>query len=113
MSATMLRPLLLSGLLLLIGVGCAEDQGPGDATGTLVVITHTSGGSPDPDGYTLTVTGQGTVAMGINDTATYGPLPIADYGVTLGDVEGTCTVTDGAVRTPYVPIGTTTVHFYV
>src|SRR6478735_1232263 len=111
MSATMLRPLLLSGLLLLAGTACAEEQGPSEAIGNLRIITHSSGGSPDADGYTLTVTGQGTVAMAINDTILYSGVAIGDYSVTLGDVEGTCTVTDGAIRTPYVPIGTTTVDF--
>jgi hypothetical protein len=109
----MLRPLLLSGLLLLTGTACAEPQGPSEATGNLRIITHSSGGSPDADGYTLTVTGQGSVAMGINDTILYTDLAIGDYTVNLGDVEGTCSVTDGAIRTPYVPIGTTTVDFYV
>lgn len=109
----MFRPLILSGIVLLFGTACAEEQGPNEAIGTLRVITHSSGGTPDADGYTLTVSGHGTTPIGINDTVTYVDLPINDYSVSLGDVEGTCTVTDGAFRTPYVPLGTTTVDFFV
>ena len=109
----MFRPLILSGVVLLFGAACAEDPGPNEAVGTLRVITSTTGDNPDADNYTLTVTGQGTTAITANDTVIYPDLPIDDYGVTLGDVEGTCTVADGIARTPYVTIGTTTVQFFV
>lgn len=108
----MLRPILLSGLILLAGAGCAETTDPGDASGTLRVTTYTSGAHPDADGFTLTVSGQGTVPMGLIDTVTY-TLPINDYTVTLGDIEGSCSVADGNPRTPYVPVGTTTVQFFI
>jgi len=109
----MFRPLFLTGLVLLAGAGCAEEQGPSEAIGNLQVITHSSGANPDADAYTLFVTGHGTVGIAANDTVTYTDLPIGDYSVNIGDVEGTCTVADGQNRTPYVPMGTTTVHFYV
>jgi hypothetical protein len=109
----MFRPLLLSGLILLTGVACAEEEGNGEAVGNLRVITHSSGANPDADAYTLTVTGQGTTGIAANDTVLYSGLPIGDYGVTLGDVEGSCVVADGIARTPYVPMGTTTVQFFV
>jgi hypothetical protein len=109
----MFRPLLLSALILLTGVACAEEQGPSEAVGTLRVISHTTGANPDPDHYTLTVTTQGSHAFSSNDTLVFAGLPIDDYGVTIGDVEGSCIVADGVARTPYVSMGTTTVQFFV
>lgn len=109
----MFRPLLLSGLLLLAGVSCAEEAQPNEAVGDLRVITHTTGPNFDSDDYTLFVTNNGTTGITANDTITYAGLPIDDYSVNLGDVEGTCVVADGQNRTPYVTMGVTTVQFFI
>jgi hypothetical protein len=109
----MFRTLCFTALVLLAGSACAEDPTNSDATGTLKVITHTSGATPDTNGYTLSVTGFAPHVMDMNDTVFYADLPIGDYAVNLTGVAGNCTVTDGAFRTPYVPVGTTTVDFFV
>src|SRR5438046_974663 len=74
------------------------------ATGTLNVTTSTSGGSPDPNGYTFTVDGGASQAIQTNQTI---PLTVtaASHTVELGDVAGNCTVTGGTSRTVTVPAG--------
>src|SRR5207249_8092007 len=67
-------------------------------TGTLNVTTSTSGGSPDPNGYTFTVDGGASQPIQTNQTI---PLTVtaARHTADLGDVAANCTVTAGAKRT--------------
>src|SRR5207249_1537124 len=73
-------------------------------TGTLNVTTSTSGGSPDPNGYTFTVDGGASQPIQTNQTI---PLTVtaASHTVELGDVAGNCSVTGGTSRTVTVPAG--------
>jgi|SRR6478736_1964952 len=109
----MLRPLLLSGLLLLTGAACAKDGQNSESVGDLRVIVNTTGAHPDTNGYTLTVTGIGSQNVAINDTSFFNDLPIDDYGVNLTGTTINCTVAGGAFKTPYVSVGITTTTFDV
>jgi hypothetical protein len=103
---------LILGALLLGALGCT-DYGPNDeATGNMIVIATTLG-TPDPDGYTIDVTGQTQQMMTATDTAVFINLNIGNYTVALGDVEGGCNVTDGASRDVYQTVGQKTVVYQI
>ena len=104
------RPLLLLATLAL--ASCSDYSSNSDAVGNLTVLVVTAG-TPDPDGYTVDVTGQTQRMLSSTDTTYYLSLPIDDYTVTLGEVEAGCTVTDGAVRHEYVNIGANEVQYNV
>lgn len=75
--------------------------------GTLQVSASTSGGLPDPDGYTLTIDGQSTLGIGINQTRQY-RVSAGDRAVVLGGLASNCTIVGGnASRTVNVPSGGT------
>ena len=95
---------------LLIAAGCST--APNEAVGNLTV-TVTTNGTPDPNGYSLAVTGRATRALTSTDTTTYENLPIGDYVLTLSGAEVGCTVTDGATRAVYQTVGNKFVDFQV
>lgn len=95
---------------LLFAAGCSSYDN--SATGNMTV-TVTTNGTPDPNGYSLAVTGQAARPMASTDTTTYENLPIGDYTVTLSGAEIGCTVTDGATRAVYQTVGTKFVAFQV
>lgn len=105
-------PLLVVGTLLVASPAC-YNYGPTDANGDLVIVTHLSAGTPDPDGYTVAVSGHGSVPIGVADTVVFGNLPIGNYTVTLSGFTAGCTVTDGAAQAIYVPVGVKTFDFFV
>src|SRR5213079_1104990 len=74
-------------------------------TGTLNVTTSTSGGSPDPNGYTFTVDGGTPQSIGLNQTIPLTGVTATSHTVQLGDVASNCTVTGGTSRTVTVPTG--------
>jgi PKD repeat protein len=74
-------------------------------TGTLNVTTSTSGGSPDPNGYTFAVDGGTPQSIGLNQTIPLTGVTAASHTVQLGDVASNCTVTGGTSRTVTVPAG--------
>src|SRR5205085_1103567 len=74
-------------------------------TGTLTVTTSTSGGSPDPNGYTFTVDGGASQPIQTNQTIPLTGVSATSHTVELGDVAGNCTVTGGTSRTVTVPAG--------
>src|SRR5204863_128768 len=82
-----------------VAVTCAT---PG---GALNVTTSTSGGSPDPNGYTFTVDGGTPQAIGLNQTIPLTGVTATSHTVQLGDVASNCTVTGGTSRTVTVPAG--------
>ncbi len=67
-------------------------------TGDLSVRVGTSGGTPDPDGYAVTIDGAQSRPLAINDTTLYSGLAPRSYTVQLGDLAPNCTVTGGATR---------------
>ncbi len=105
----MTRTLLaFSALLFVAGCNTYDNSAVGNLT-----VTVTTLGTPDPNGYSLAVTGQAARPMASTDTTTYQNLPIGDYTVTLSGVEIGCTVTDGATRSVYQTVGNKFVIFGV
>lgn len=104
--------LILLGTLLVTAGACAKN-GPDEALGDLQITTHLASGTPDPDGYTVSVTGHGSQPIGVTDTVTFGALPIGDYTVALTGVAAGCTVGGGASQSVYVPVGVKTFDFTV
>jgi methionine-rich copper-binding protein CopC len=74
-------------------------------TGSLVVSTSTSGGTPDPNGYTFTVDGGTPQAIANSQMITLTGVAAGSHMVQLGDIAGNCTVTGGTSRTVTVPAG--------
>ncbi len=109
----MLRSLLFCTLALAGVVACAEETTNSDATGNLKVEVNTTGANPDTNGYTATVVGVSAQHLDPIDDVTWTNLPINNYSVQLTGFAANCTVQDGFARTPYVSVGTTTVHYEV
>ncbi|CAN5865344.1 hypothetical protein BH20GEM1_BH20GEM1_09430 [soil metagenome] len=57
-------------------------------TGTIVVKTITSG--QDPDGYSVSIDGGPSQAIGMNDTKTYPDLATGSHEILLGGLDGGC-----------------------
>ncbi len=76
-------------------------------TGNLTVTTSTTGSNLDPDGYTVTVDGGASQAIGINGSVTFTGLAQGNHSVVLSGVAGNCTVSGGTSRTVSVPGGGT------
>src|SRR5205085_2552641 len=76
-------------------------------TGTLNVTTSTSGGSPDPNGYTFTVDGGPSRSLGLNASTTYTGLSAASHTVQLNGVPANCSVSEGNPQTVTVAAGST------
>ncbi len=70
--------------------------------------TTTSGGTPDPNGYTVSVTGGGSQPIGNNGNVTFSNLTAGSHTVTLSGLASNCTPTGGASRTVNVPAGGST-----
>ena len=87
-------------------ISCAPT---GPTTGSLSVTTATSGasGDLDPDGYTATLDGTTSRAIGINASVTFTGLTPGSHSVVLSGVAGNCTVSGGTSRTVSVTAGST------
>src|SRR5437764_6132221 len=85
-------------------VSCAAPPPP---TGNLTVTTSTTGSNLDPDGYTATVDGGASQAIGTNGSVTFSGLSAASHTVVLSGVASNCSVTGGMSRTVSVPAGGT------
>ena len=84
--------------------------------GTLQVTTVTTGPEAawDPDGYIVRVDEAGGMAVGVNETLTYGDVAAGAHSVDLMNVAGTCTVTSDNPQAVTIVAGeTTTVTFTV
>src|SRR5690349_16574021 len=79
----------------------------GPTTGNLTVSTSTTGSNIDPDGYTATVDGGASQAIGTNGSVTFSGLSAGNHTVVLSGVAGSCTVSGGTSRTVNVPGGGT------
>ena len=84
-------------------VGCTASPAPGDLT----VSTTTTGSDLDPDGYTVTVDGGQSKAIGTNGSVTFGGIPAGDHRVALSGVAGNCSVSGDNPRAVTVPAGGT------
>src|SRR5213079_3759715 len=87
-------------------VSCAPT---GPTTGSLSVTTATSGasGDVDPDGYSVTLDGTTSRAIGDNATTTFSGLAPGSHTVVLSGVAANCTVSGGTSRTLSVTAGST------
>src|ERR1041385_8041152 len=82
-------------------------------TGNLTVTTSTTGSS-QPSGYTVTVDGSQSQAIGANSSVTFSDLSAGSHTVALTSVASNCTVSGGTSRTVTVPSGgTATVGYSV
>jgi hypothetical protein len=70
-------------------------------------VTTTTGSDFDPDGYTATVDGGPSQAIGVNGTVTFTGLTEGDHTVELTGVASNCTVSGANPRTVTVPFGGT------
>src|SRR5205809_7975506 len=85
-------------------ISCAPT---GPTTGSLSVTTATSGasGDLDPDGYTVTLDGTTSRAIGINASVTFTGLTPGSHSVVLSGVAGNCTDRRGVVWGEWVAVG--------
>jgi Tol biopolymer transport system component len=98
----------------LFSAGCGDDNGSSPPqTGTLGITTVTTGDNTDADGYTFSVNGGASQAIGINATASVPNMSPGSYTVVLSGVAANCTV-DAASKTATVTAGATaTVTFNI
>src|SRR6266700_3058434 len=80
---------------------------PPPQTGNLTVSTNTSGSNLDADGYTVTVDGGASQAIGTNGSVTFTNLSAGNHTVALSGVAANCTVSGGTSRTVSVQAGST------
>src|SRR5213080_2811172 len=95
---------LIAGLVGATGfsVSCVAQP----TTGNLAVTTNTTGSNLDPDGYTLTVDGGQSKAIGINNTVTISGLSPGNHSVQLNGIAQNCTVSSNP-RTVSITAGST------
>src|SRR5438309_6627126 len=87
-------------------VSCTAPPPP-PTTGELTVTTSTSGSNIDADGYTVTVDGGASQAIGVNGSVTFSGLSAGSHTVVLSGVAGNCSVSGGTSRTANVTAGAT------
>src|SRR5438874_2150109 len=99
---------LIAGLVAAttFSVSCTAPPPP-PQTGNLTVTTGTSGSNIDADGYTVTVDGGASQAIGTNGSVTFSGLAAASHTVVLSGVASNCSVSGGTSRTVSVPAGGT------
>src|SRR5438094_2564220 len=85
-------------------VSCAA---PPPQTGTLTVTTSTTGSDLDPDGYTATVDGAASQALGTNGSVTLSGLSAGSHSVALSGLAANCSVSGANPQTVTVPSGGT------
>jgi Tol biopolymer transport system component len=81
-------------------------------TGSLQVLTITTGDTLDPDGYSVTVDGVTSRSIGQYETLTFSDLAAGSHSVELGDVAVNCRVNVSNPRTVSVGAGLTTLAVY-
>ena len=85
-----------------------------DTTGSLQLSATTSGPSPDPDGYIITLDGADRGIVGTEFVITISGLAPGSHTVTIGGVAANCAVQGDSVSTVVVPAGSSaTVAFSV
>lgn len=81
-----------SSLFLLLLATCARNPAGPSAVGELEIFTQTNGGFPDPDGYTISVTGRGKQILGPNGALKLRDLPAGTYELLLTGLAANCEV---------------------
>lgn len=108
----------LLGLAAMLALGCGDSSGPTPEkvaeTGTIRVSTSTLGLSPDPDGYSIVVTGVPGPAVGATGTIEIAGLPAGEHTVELGGVAANCRIEGSNPRkVNLAPGGTAEIVFTV
>lgn len=86
----------------------------GGSTGQLQITTTTSGASPDPNGYTITLDGSDHGSIGVSGTVTLDQLAAGSHLAGLSDVADNCRVEGDNPRTVEVsPASTVTLAFSI
>lgn len=101
-----------SALLLLVACTSGTESGgtsSNQTMGAIAVTTVTTGKSPDPDGYSVSVDGGIAVPIDISATVVMSFVPLGQHEVVLGDVASNCAVDGTSTRTSSV-IGADTVQ---
>ena len=88
---------LLAFAPLVVLPACMDDSNPGPltappATGSLEIVTVTTGDNIDSDGYVCGMDFQVFDPMGVNETAILTGLPVGDHTVLLADIADNCEV---------------------
>jgi hypothetical protein len=83
-------------------VTCGPDIAP---TGGIQVTVGTTGSSPDPDGYSVSVDGGAAQPIGVNGSQTVANLPPGAHSVQLGGVAGNCSLAGDNPRSVTVTAG--------
>ena len=101
-----------TGLLTVCALGLALACGGGagltePTTGELEISTVTTGDSPDPDGYSVSLDGAAGEAIGVAGTLLKSDLPQGDHTIALSGVDGNCVVEGSNPRTVSVIAGQT------
>jgi hypothetical protein len=89
----------------LLALGCGSDP-VGPNTGQIAVTVTTTGGGPDPDGYTLSLDGHEGVAIAANAARTL-TVDQGSHTLALGGLAATCEVQGERSRTVTVDAGAT------
>jgi len=76
-------------------------------SGSIEIITETSGTAPDPDGYSVSLDGGTEQAIGINASLTLSDVAAGSHTVGLSGLASNCTVTGSNPRTVTVVSNTT------
>ena len=104
----MRAPALLAPLLLLLVVAQGCDTPPGPTTGALRLLTTTTGGDLDLDGYVATVDNI-SQTISTNGTLVVAELATGSHDVSLSGIAANCAATgSGATRSATVQAGDTT-----
>ena len=93
--------------LLLVACGQGEDIVEPQLPSVLQISTLTTGTSPDPDGYSVTLGDEPAMPIEVNDTVGVTDLSAGSYAVTLGGVAGNCVVQGNNPRKIDVLLGAT------
>ncbi len=92
-----------------LGTACGDGDGDttGPDTGSMLVTTATSGDTLDPDGYTVTVDGSESQAIGVNAMVSFSDLSGGAHSVELTGVAVNCAVGGDNPRMLTVTVGST------
>ena len=87
-------------------------QPPGPTTGSLHIVTATTGADPDPDGYTYAVDAEAPQPIGIGSDVNLEGITPGQHTVLLEGLAPNCTLEGEAARTVTVTAGGTTQVLY-
>lgn len=96
--------LLITGPILAL-VSCGGDDIAAPTSGSMRIAASTSGPSPDPDGYTITLDGTDRGTLGVSAEVTIDELSSGDHVVGLSGIAANCQVQGDNPRPATVTAG--------